>query len=179
MKPRQRSSIQKLFPKPFSLIFQTLMKTPKRLFNLNPKTSFNCCENTREQGKIRKKNLGEKLFPMGYLQPPEKYSRWQQKKPEMNCRSTGPVDRPTVNFCPLAAHGRPARSTQTNRELCSQTRSTLTVDHPCLPNVHRSVHVGRPTRSTEFNPSRLGQKTSRLVEGWNRKLGQKNCLKIF
>ena len=48
---------------------------------------------------------------------------------------------------------------------------------PCLPNVYRSVHVGRPTRSTDFMPSRLGQKTSRLVEAWNRNLGQKNSFK--
>jgi len=34
--------------KPFSLIFQTLAKTPNRLFNLKPKTSFDCYENTRE-----------------------------------------------------------------------------------------------------------------------------------
>ena len=39
---------QNLFPKTLSLMFQTLAKTPNRLFNLSPKTSFDCCENTRE-----------------------------------------------------------------------------------------------------------------------------------
>ena len=38
----------KSFPKNPFLIFQTLAKTPNRLFNLNPKTSFDCCENTGE-----------------------------------------------------------------------------------------------------------------------------------
>ena len=108
MKPRQRSSIQTLFPKPFSLIFQTLKKTPKRLFKLNPKTYFDCCKITRENGKIRTKNLREKLFQMGYIQANLETSRWQQILPELPCRLTArstaqqskfecqqpPVDRP-------------------------------------------------------------------------------------
>jgi len=43
--------------KPFSLKFQTLAKTQNRLFNLNSKTSFDCCKNTREYENIRTKNL--------------------------------------------------------------------------------------------------------------------------
>ena len=51
----------KLFSqKPFSLIFQTLAKIPNRLFNLNPKTSFDCCENTRENSEISSKKFLEK-----------------------------------------------------------------------------------------------------------------------
>ena len=58
---------QNLFLKALSLIFQTLAKTPKGLFNMSSKTSFNCSKNTREYGKIRTKNLREKLLQMGYL----------------------------------------------------------------------------------------------------------------
>jgi len=37
---------QNPFPKTLSLIFQTLTKTPNVLFNLNPKTYFDCSKNT-------------------------------------------------------------------------------------------------------------------------------------
>ena len=59
---------QNSFPKnPFSLVFQTLAKTPNRLFNMSSKTSFDFSKSTREYGKIRTKNLREKLSQMGYL----------------------------------------------------------------------------------------------------------------
>ena len=115
--------------------------------------------------KFAQKFLEKNSYKWGIYRP--------QKNIAVGSRNALPVDRPTVKFCPLAATGRPPRSTQTNRELCSQTRSTRTVDRPCLPNVHRFVHVGRPTRSTDFKPSRL---VRRLVdwlkpgtENWVRK----------
>ena len=116
--------------------------------------------------KFAQKILEKNSHKWGIYRPQKKYSRWQQKytagrpvrstvQRSNSARWQLPVDRPDrpkqIESSALRP-GRPGRST---------VRS--------LPNVHRSVHVGRSTRSTDFKPSRLGQKTSRLVEAWNSK----------
>jgi len=53
--------------KPFSLIFQTLIKNTKRLFTLKSKPYFSCSKNTREIENFSPKILREKLSQMEYL----------------------------------------------------------------------------------------------------------------
>ena len=85
---------------------------------------------------------------MGYLQPPEKYSRWQQILPKMAYRSTG---RSTGQRSDLTAgtSRSTARSTEKNREHCSQFRSTGPLD--CQTCTALCTSVDRPlVRSTDL-----------------------------
>ena len=122
--------------------------------------------------KFAQKILEKNSHKWGIYRPQK--NCWQQKMPEIHCRSTGPVDRPTVKFCPLAANGRPPRSTQTNRELCSQTRSTLTVDRPCVCKTCTDLctSVDRPGRPTSCQVDLFRRQVDWLKPGtetWVRK----------
>ena len=111
---------------------------------------------------------------MGYLQPIQKTSRWQFKRPELHCRSTVqstaqrsnfdpmqlPVDRPVDLNKPRAKLlsvgrplGRPAHWAARRAQVCAR-RSTVRSTGPWCGRP-----LGRPTRPVSLF------------------LGQKNCLK--
>ena len=152
MKPSQRSSIQKLFPKPFSLIFQTLIKTPKGLFNSSSKTSFDYSKNTREYVKIRTKILREKLLPKGYLQANPENSRWQQ-----NCQKYPggrPPGRPHNGHFLTVGSYRSTASVDPNKQraTCSQSvdravdrlKGQPACTYPCM-SVDRYGRLAQPS----------------------------------
>ena len=114
-----------------------------------------CGENSVKRMGKTGLEISKILTPKQVTRPPiyrpEKYSRWDL--------SELPVDRPgrppTVKNPTVGATGRPTRSTQKNREQSLNSsrppRSPGTLpDQTCT-----SVHVGRPTRSTDFRVSRL------------------------
>jgi len=137
-------------PNSYFLCFSQTLNT-NQIGSLKPKTLLKTCfKHFRNQKFFSLKILAKNPREWGLYRPNQKLAV------RLICQSDRPpVDRQRSKIRPLEQTGRPpGRPKNTESRLLCSGRPARSTAH-CASSVHKSVHVGRPIRSTDFSPSRL------------------------